>query len=854
MMDHPALRLGETLDAEGRRSGTPVAIEPGHLTTHGVIVGMTGSGKTGLGIVLLEEALSRGIPALILDPKGDMGNLLLNFPGLRPEDFRPWIDTAEAARTNQSPDELAASTATRWQKGLADWGVTPDMMRKLGTNARFTIFTPGATSGVPINVVGSLQAPAPDASAEDVADEIEGFTSGLLALTGRGGDPLSSADHILISNLIARAWHARQDLDLATLVMQVANPPIRKLGVFELDTFMPPKDRMALAVQLNSLLASPSFAPWMRGVPLDMQRLLYDERGRPRAAIIYLAHLSEPERQFIVTLVMSRMVSWMRRQPGTSDLRALVYMDEVAGFAPPSAQPPSKKPILTILKQARAHGVGMVLSTQNPMDLDYMAMSNAGTWMIGRLQTERDKARILEGLRSASGDTDINTLGTMISGLAQRQFLLHTARGDAPRRFTTRWAMSFLRGPLTRVEIDQLTSDDPDRQPVLSAAATGEPPSTRAPAPSHAPSDASSHTLPGASPNTLPGSSSHSPPDASLRASPDASMVPASMHPPSAASAASAVSAAQADDTVALAPAVAAGVRVRYLDAAAPWAAEVGARPGGTRLQASVAARVNLKYADRNAGIDHTEVYECVFFPLADPARPEEAHVVDYDERDLRVEAPASAMYLLSDVPINATAFFRTLERQLKDHLYRTQTTEVFVNTELKLYARVGESRDEFASRCSSVASDRADEEAARLRTRIQSRLDRLQKNLQAADDRVRELTVDSRQRVQQEIIAGAGQLLSVFMGGRAGVRSLGGAASRRSVTRRTQERLDTAKGRALTVGEEMRQIEQELGDDLAALQEKWEAVAGRIETKAIQLTQSNVVVDEVVLLWIPVA
>jgi hypothetical protein len=848
MMDHPALRLGETLDAEGRRSGTPVAIQPGHLTTHGVIVGMTGSGKTGLGIVLLEEALSRGIPALILDPKGDMGNLLLNFPALRPEDFRPWIDTAEAARTKQSPDELAASTATRWQKGLADWGVTPDMMRKLGTNARFTIFTPGATSGVPINVVGSLQAPGPEVSAEDVADEIEGFTSGLLALTGRGGDPLSSADHILISNLIARAWHARQDLDLATLVMQVANPPIRKLGVFELDAFMPPKDRMALAVQLNSLLASPSFAPWMRGVPLDMQRLLYDERGRPRAAIIYLAHLSEPERQFIVTLVMSRMVSWMRRQPGTSDLRALVYMDEVAGFAPPSAQPPSKKPILTILKQARAHGVGMVLSTQNPMDLDYMAMSNAGTWMIGRLQTERDKARILEGLRSASGDTDINTLGTMISGLAQRQFLLHTARGDAPRRFTTRWAMSFLRGPLTRVEIDQLTSDDPDRQPALAAAATREAPPTRAPAPTYSPPGASSGSPSDVSLRAPPPVSSHSPLDASPHASPGGVAMPESTYPGTAASA------AQADDTVALAPAVAAGVRVRYLDAAAPWAAEVGARPGGTRLQASVAARVNLKYADRVAGIDHTEVYECVFFPLTDPARPEEAHVVDYDERDLRVDAPADAVYALPDVPINATAFFRTLERQLKDHLYRTQTTEVFVNTELKLYARVGESRDEFASRCSSVASDRADEEAARLRTRIQSRLDRLQKNLQAADDRVRELTVDSRQRVQQEIIAGAGQLLSVFMGGRAGVRSLGGAASRRGVTRRTQERLDTAKGRALTVGEEMRQIEQELGDDLAALQEKWEAVAGRIETKAIQLTQSNVVVDEVVLLWIPVA
>jgi hypothetical protein len=791
MSDQSALRLGETLDAAGKRSGTPVMIEPGHLTTHGVIVGMTGSGKTGLGIVLLEEALGRGIPALILDPKGDMGNLLLNFPTLRAEDFRPWVDEAEASRAGQSPDDLAATTASRWQKGLADWGVPADAMRRLGMAARFTIFTPGSTAGVPIDVVGSLQAPAADTAPEAVADEIEGFTSGLLALTGRGGDPLSSADHILISNLIARAWHARQNLDLATLIMQIANPPIRKLGVFELDTFMPPKDRMALAVQLNALLASPSFAPWMRGVPLDMQRLLYDETGRPRAAILYLAHLSEPERQFIVTLVMSRMVSWMRRQPGTSDLRALIYMDEVAGFAPPSAQPPSKKPILTILKQARAHGVGMVLSTQNPMDLDYMAMSNAGTWLIGRLQTERDKARILEGLRSAAGNADIGTLDSIISGLGARQFLLHTSRGDAPRRFTTRWAMSYMRGPLTRIEIERLMIDDPDRTAALDVPAGG-----------------SEHAAPAP---------------------------------------------AAGDDEVTHAPNVAAGVRVRYLDAAAPWAAGVGARPGGSVLQAAVAARVNLKYGDRVAGVDHTETYECIFFPLADPARPEDAHVVDYDERDLRTEPPAGAVYHLPHAPINTVSFFRTLEKQLKDYLYRTRTAEVLVNRELKMYSRIGESRDDFIRRCRSASSERADADAAKLRSKVQSKLDRLQKNQQVAEDRVRELTVDSRQRIQQEIIAGAGQLLSVFMGGRASARSLGGAASRRGVTRRTQERLDTARGRVLTVAEEMRAIEEELGDELTALQEKWDSCAASVETRPIPLTQGNIVVDEVVLLWMPV-
>ncbi|MGH7443332.1 MAG: ATP-binding protein, partial [Longimicrobiales bacterium] len=392
-VDGTALWLGEELNEQGERAGTRVDIDPAHLTTHGVVVGMTGSGKTGLGVVLLEEALVRGIPTLILDPKGDMGNLLLNFPELRAADFRPWVD--EAADGGPAADTAAQRAADAWREGLAGWGIDGERMRRLGASADFTIYTPGSESGVALNVLGSLQPPV-GADTESRTDEIEAFVSGLLTLIGRPADPVSGREHILLSNLIDRAWQANQAIDLATLVAQVATPPIRKLGVFELDTFFPPADRMQLAIQLNALLASPSFATWLRGAPLDMENMLRAGAGRARAAIVYLAHLSDSERQFVVTLVLSKLVSWMRRQPGTSDLRALVYMDEVFGFAPPTAAPPSKKPILTILKQARAHGVGLVLSTQNPVDLDYKAMSNAGTWMIGRLQTERDKARILE--------------------------------------------------------------------------------------------------------------------------------------------------------------------------------------------------------------------------------------------------------------------------------------------------------------------------------------------------------------------------------------------------------------------------------------------------------------------------
>ncbi|HSJ31687.1 MAG TPA: DUF87 domain-containing protein [Longimicrobiales bacterium] len=826
MTESATLHLGEEIDANGDRNGSRIEIEPGHLTTHGVILGMTGSGKTGLGIVLLEEALSRGIPALILDPKGDMGNLLLNFPALRPQDFRPWIDEAEAARTKQSPDDLAGSTAETWRKGLESWGTTPDAMRRLGMNARFTIFTPGSTAGVPLDVVGSLRAPDAGLDAESRADEIEGFTSGLLALVNRAGDPLSSADHILISNLIARAWDAGQSLDLPSLVAQIANPPIRKLGVFDLDTFMPPKDRMSLAVQLNALLASPSFAPWMRGVPLDMQRMLFDDDGRPRAAILYLAHLSEPERQFIVTLAMSRMVGWMRTQPGTSDLRALIYMDEVAGFAPPTAQPPSKKPILTILKQARAHGIGMVLSTQNPVDLDYKAMSNAGTWMIGRLQTERDKARVLEGMRSAAGSVDIDALDNMIGALGKRQFLLHTARGGAPRRFTTRWAMSFLRGPLTRIEIERLMQDDPER---VAAAGITSVSDGSAQSPASAGAGASGGSTGGTATGGAAGAGG-------------APIGTAGAHP-----------ATLRADEVTIPPEVASGVPVRYLDAAAPWATEIGAQPGSPHLEAAIAARVHLRYDDTAAGVDHTETWECVLFPLTDPARPEDARVVDYDERDLRAEPPANAAWALPQAPIDKTTYFRTFGKQLEDYIHRTRTTEVFANGELKLYSRVGESRDEFIARCRTEGATRADADAAKLRDRVQARLDRLEKQQRTAEDRVRELTVDSKQRVQQEIVAGAGQLLSMFLGGRRNVRGLSGVASRRGTTRRTQERLDSAQGKLEDVGEEMKALEEELADELVELQEKWDACAENVETRTIPLEKNDIHVEEVVLLWVPV-
>ncbi len=471
--------LGGVIDAaSGERTSARADYDPGDLTTHGVIVGMTGSGKTGLGIIYLEEALLAGIPVLVLDPKGDMTNLLLTFPDLRPDDFVPWIDESTARAAGVSVAEMAATTAERWRSGLADWDQDGDRIRRLKEGAGFTIYTPGSSAGVPLNIVGSLDDPGLDwdEEAETLRDEIQGFVSGLLGLVGIDADPISSREHILLCNLIEHAWREGRSLDLATLLAWVQRPPLRKLGVFELDTFFPEDDRTDLAMKLNGLVASPAFRAWTEGAPVDVERLLWRD-GKPQAAIVYLAHLSDEERQFVVTLVLSKLVTWMRSQSGSGDLRALVYMDEVFGFVPPTAEPPAKKPILTLLKQARAFGVGMLLATQNPVDLDYKAMSNAGTWCIGRLQTERDKARILEALQSARGDTDAAALDRLVSGLDQRQFLLHNTREAAPELFTTRWALCFLRGPLTRDQIGVLMDGvvAPQAPPPVAQPATTEP-------------------------------------------------------------------------------------------------------------------------------------------------------------------------------------------------------------------------------------------------------------------------------------------------------------------------------------------------------------------------------------------
>jgi hypothetical protein len=791
------LFLGGNVDpATHERTGDEVRIDTDNFTTHGVIVGMTGSGKTGLGVVLIEEVLAAGLPTLLIDPKGDLTNLCLTFPGLSAAEFRPWIDEAQAGAAGVSPDEFAQQQSELWTKGLLGWGFTTQNIANLRNTTDFTIYTPGSQAGVPVNIVGSLQVPDDMTDAEIVGDEIEGYVSGLLGLVGIQADPLSSREHILLSNLIHHSWSAGKALDLPTLVGLVGNPPIRKLGVFDLDQFFPPDDRMKLAMQLNGLLASPSFAAWALGPPMDIQSMLYTPDGKPRCAIVTTAHLSDEERQFVTSLMLSKLVTWMRRQSGTTDLRAMLYMDEVAGYLPPTQNPPTKKPIMTLMKQARAFGVGVVLSTQNPVDIDYKALSNAGTWMIGRLQTDRDKQRLLDGLSTASGGVDIGEVDDTISGLGKREFVLRRAGKDTTEVFTTRWAMSYLRGPMTRDQISELMAND--RADVAAAAS--------APAGTTGPSATSSDDL--------------------------------------------------GDDETTVMPEVADGTPVRWVDPAAPWLGEAGGDPHGTRLEAALIARVLLRYDETKAELVHDEEYECVITPLGETIDVTRAIAVDYDDRDLRPDPPASAVYRMAAAKLGTKTLYSGVERDLKDHLVRSRAIDVPVNDALKLYGRPGETIDAFGLRCARAADERADTEIAALRDKYEIKVTKLRDQIEAAEDRVDVLEEEANSKRNSELLSTAGSILGGLLGGKSRgglLGKLGTAAGRRGSTRAGKERVDAAENKVERLQESLQNLEADLAEEVTEIDTRWTDAAKNITTMAIALEKTDINVSQLVLAWLPV-
>ncbi len=442
-----------------------------NFTTHAAIIGMTGSGKTGLGIDILEEAAIDNIPSIVIDPKGDMGDMLLTDPEFKPESFLPWVED-EAKSKGEEPLAYAAKIANMWKEGIASFGQDSSRVAKFAAVDK-TIYTPGSSSGVGINILSSLSKPS-----MEIMEDSDSFTAylsstvaSLLALVDIEANPLESKEFILLSQIIANAWQNDKDLGIDTLVGSIITPTFKKIGVLPLESFYPQSERFKLASKFNSVIASPAFMGWLSGESLDIDKLLFTSDGKAKVSIFSIAHLNDSQKMFFVTLLLNKVIAWMRRQSGSNRLRALLYMDEIYGFFPPVKNPPSKEPMITLLKQARAYGLGVVLSTQNPVDLDYKGLSNIGTWCIGRLQTTQDIERVIDGLGGKIDSSFSKTeIANLLANLKKRTFFLKSAHLDDIRLFTTRWVLSYLKGPLKKDEIARLMASKKGQEGAVEAA------------------------------------------------------------------------------------------------------------------------------------------------------------------------------------------------------------------------------------------------------------------------------------------------------------------------------------------------------------------------------------------------
>ena len=764
------LYLGRRYDPEaGEPTEVPILYDSKNLTTHALCVGMTGSGKTGLCLGLLEEAAIDGIPAICIDPKGDLGNLLLTFPDLAPSDFEPWIDPAEAERKGRSVEEEAEAVATLWRDGLARWGQDGERIARLRQSVDLAIYTPGSSAGRPLRVLDSFAPPIESNDADAERDQIMASASSLLALLGIDPDPVASREHILLSNLLSDAWSRGETLELSGLVRAIADPPFSRVGVMDLESFYPAADRQTLAMRINGVLASPGFSAWLEGEPLDVQALLFDERGKPRLSILSIAHLSEAERMFFVSALLSRVVSWMRRQSGTSSLRALLYMDEVFGFLPPVAEPPSKRPLLTLLKQARAYGLGVVLATQNPVDLDYKALSNCGTWFLGRLQTERDVARVIEGLQgaaSAAGQSlDRNEIESLLAGLKSRVFLLNSTHEEGHVLFQTRWAMSYLRGPMTRQEIRRLIPE-----PTVIEAS--------------------------------PARSGGEEPDA------------------------------MAGDR----PVLPAGIEEAFVDR------------GPGVYAPFIVATASLHYVRAAHGLD-TWVERRIVAPLGEAPAWDEADLYEPSELELSDAVPADAEFVSLAPKSVGKARFRSYTKQLRNHLYQTQSTILYRCKSLKLSSRAGETRSEFASRAQLAHREQRDAAVEELRARFATKVQRMEDRVRRAEARVdREKSQYDEQKLQAGISMGATVLGAIF--GRGGISRA--TTTARGAGRVARERQDVL--RAEDALEELRQgqrdLEIEVEEEIRALQAQQERENPEIEEILVRPRKSDIEIVGLSLLW----
>jgi len=784
--------LGRRFDLENDAIADDLVLyDAKDLTTHAVCVGMTGSGKTGLCVSLLEEAALDGIPALVIDPKGDLGNLALLFPELAPSEFRPWVDEAEAARKGMTPDAYAEDVARNWREGLASWGQGPDRIARLLAAAEVAIYTPGSASGRPLTVLRSFGAPPPALREDDDAmrERVTAAVAGLLALLGVDADPVRSREHILLSTILRQTWQEGRDIDMAGLIAQVQSPPFPAVGVMPVDTFFPPQERFDLAMRINSLLASPGFSAWLEGEPLDVPKLLWTPDGRPRLAILSIAHLSEPERMFFVTILLNEVVAWMRAQPGTGSLRAVLYMDEVFGYFPPTANPPCKAPMLTLLKQARAYGLGVVLATQNPVDLDYKGLANAGTWFLGRLQTERDKLRVLEGLEGASASAgagfDRGRMEQILAGLKNRVFLMHNVHEDAPVLLHTRWAMSYLRGPLTRAQIQRLTESAPIPKAV----------SARASRPAAAPAGA---PAPASVPRPV------APPDAG-----ESFVVPTSPPP--------------------------AGSRLLY-------------RP-------ALLGAADLHFVATKDGVDLWQTVTFLAGLDANVGASPWGEATRHDAVDTREAPAGAADFAELPVRAADPKAYRTWEGAFKTHLYQEVSLTLPVCPALKLTGRPGETRAEFTVRIREAVREQRDGAVEKLRRQYAPKLTTLQERIRKAEARVgRERSEYDHHKMQTAVSLGT-TVLGALLGRKAVSMSTIGRATTtaRGVGRAAQQKgdIDRAQQDLAALQEQLAELERQVQAEAANLQ-ALDAESVEIIEKEVRPRKSDITVSRVALAWLP--
>jgi hypothetical protein len=772
------------------------------LVTHAVCVGMTGSGKTGLCIGLLEEAAIDGIPALIIDPKGDLANLMLTFPQLRGEDFEPWVNEDDARKKGLSPADYAKGQAELWKKGLSDWGQNGERIQKLKDAADFVIYTPGSNAGVPISILKAFAAP-PREIIEDVEllrEQISTTVTSLLGLVGVFADPINSPPHILLSTIVESAWKRGQDLDLIPLIQQVQTPPFDRLGALDLESFYPKQDpthrddpskgRFSLTKRLNNLIASPSFESWMEGEPLDLDSMLHTSEGKPRIAIVSIAHLTDVERMFFVSLLLTQTLSWMRKQSGTTSLRAILYMDEIFGYFPPVANPPSKQPLLTLLKQARAFGLGVVLATQNPVDLDYKGLANTGTWFIGRLQTERDKARVLEGLEgaTASSGTKFNRqkMEEILAGLGNRVFLMNNVHEDAPVIFHTRWTLSYLRGPLTRNQIKTLMEL---RKPAIASALV-------APAADRKSSSATS----GSQRSILP---------------PD---VPQYFIP------------------------------LR------------GSQPAATHLlyRPMLLGSAQVRVADAKAGIDVTE--ECTFLtPMMDSPVPidwDDARKADIAVSDLEKNPQGQAEYMGLPEASSRGKNYELWSKDFAGWLYRTHKVELLKSRSLKEISKPGESERDFRLRLQQSGREQRDKQLNSLRQKYAPKIAVLQDRIRRAEQMKEKQRTEARSSQVQAAISVGASILGAFLGrktisatniGRAttAIRSAG------RVMKESQE-VGQAEENVADLQRKLAELEAQFKSESEALAAATDPLNEKLETISINPIKANIVVKLVALAWTP--